>query len=94
MAATLTASLIAHQAGSRRAPAISVVASATRGGADILRWRLRRLGTEASAPSAASLTSAGTLLRTRNDAGDLVIARTPSPDEEDSDFATWTSIGT
>lgn len=94
MAATLTASLIAHQAGSRRAPAISVVASATRGGADILRWRLRRLGTEASAPSAASLTSAGTLLRMRNDAGDLVIARTPSPDEEDSDFATWTSIGT
>jgi len=87
----LSASLAAHQAGTARLPAIWVTASATRGGADLLRWTRCYTGSEADCPHAAVLTPAGTLLRVRNDAGAVRQSRVPAVSPA-STFSTWTQI--
>lgn len=93
MAVALSSSLLAHQSGTRRLPAISVVASARRSGIDVLRWERRYAGVEPDMPFAAAVTAAGTLLRVRNASGSLDVARTVSPAGEAAVFDSWVTLG-
>jgi hypothetical protein len=93
MAVSLSSSLLAHQAGARRLPALSVAAAATRAGVEILRWERRYAGSEPADPFACVITIAGTLLRARNQAGSLEIARTVTPGDDAALFDDWTPIG-
>jgi hypothetical protein len=73
---------------------VSVAASSTRGGAEILRWEERHSDAAVAAPFAAALATSGTLLRVRNAAGSLEVARTTSPESAGAVFDAWSALGT
>lgn len=90
----LSASLLAHQAGRARLPASAMIASARRGGVDLLRWTRCYTGSEADSPHAAVRTDAGTLIRVRNDGGAVMQSRVTgaSPGSSFSDWIQITSL--
>ncbi|MFN0146285.1 MAG: hypothetical protein ACKVT1_07230 [Dehalococcoidia bacterium] len=88
---TLSPTLIAHQKGANRVPAVGFVAQARRAGAHLLRWARWYSGAEPDSPHAAAVAGDGALLRARNDAGNLRVARVASPGPS-STYSTWTLL--
>ena len=89
---TLSSTLLAHQKGAIRIPAVSVVARDERFGMPILRWTRWYTGIEADAPHAACVLANGSLFRVRNDAGTVRYQLVTNP-ASGSVYSTWTSLG-
>ncbi|MBI5949876.1 MAG: hypothetical protein HY875_17200 [Chloroflexi bacterium] len=93
MAATLAASLTAHQKlPSGRKPVLSVTASAKRHQVDTLRWTRYYTGAEAAGASAVVVANDGALIRARIDgSGNVLVSRVTSPGSG-STYSSWTDI--
>ncbi|MGE5595521.1 MAG: hypothetical protein ACM3S1_05740 [Hyphomicrobiales bacterium] len=87
----LSASLAAHQLASARKPALTLTARASRGGMPLFPWTRLYSGSEPDSPHAAALTPAGTLVRARNDSGQLRVQRVANPSPA-SNFSAWTTL--
>lgn len=72
-------------------PAISLTLRNRRLGMHRFAWRQLYAGAEADAPVAACITDAGTLLRARNDGGNVDVARTPNPGDG-ATFSSWSNV--
>ncbi len=76
---TLAASLLTHQKGSNRSPYVQVTATAKKGGSHLLRWTRWYTGGESDTPHAATVANDGSLIRVRNNAGDLRVSVVAAP---------------
>lgn len=88
---TLSGTLAAHQQSGSRRPFLSVTASNKRSNAHLLRWARWYTGAEADSPHAAAIAGDGSLLRARNDAGNLQISRVATPTSS-STYSSWTLL--
>jgi hypothetical protein len=91
MSVAISSALEAHQRGNPRRPAVSVSVSAARGGMEILRWERLYTGGEPDAPHAFAIAPDGSLIRARNDSGELAVARVANPGPG-SGFSSWSNI--
>jgi len=92
LAVPISSSLAAHIKLAQRRPAVSVVVSSQRAGMDLLRWQRLYTGAEPDAPHAAALADDGSLLRARNNGGQVLVCRTTSPGVG-ANFSTWSNLG-
>lgn len=92
LAVPISSSLAAHLRLARRRPVVSVVVTSQRGGMDLLRWQRVYTGAEPGAPHAAALAADGSLLRARNNGGQLLVCRTTSPGLG-ANFSSWSNLG-
>jgi hypothetical protein len=88
---TLSPTLEAHQKASGRKPSIALSSQAMRAGAHLFRWQRWYTGVEADSPHAAAMPADGSLLRARNEAGNLRVSRVVTPNPI-SVFSTWTLL--
>ncbi|MFN0095109.1 MAG: hypothetical protein ACKVVT_10100 [Dehalococcoidia bacterium] len=89
---TLTANLLAAQKASPRRPYLEVTARARRAGALVFPWTRWYTGAEPDEPIAACVAGDGSLVRARNNAGNVRTSRVAPPVTSGSTFSTWTSL--
>jgi hypothetical protein len=89
---TLSSSLLAHQKLAARVPRVRLRCYSTRANLPIFRWSRYYTGAEADSPAAVVLSTDGSLLRARNDAGTLYHSKVAAPGSG-SNYSSWTSLG-
>jgi hypothetical protein len=93
MTMTLSVPLQAAISSSQRRPFVAVTATRTRAGLDLLRWERWFTASETDRPHAAVVTpdNGGSLIRARNNAGDIDVSRVNQPNSG-STFTSWTNL--
>ncbi|MCC7365310.1 MAG: hypothetical protein IT303_13165 [Dehalococcoidia bacterium] len=87
----MSPSLTAHQKLPHRAPALQLFAHPDRGGHVILRWERLYSGAEPDSTHAAAIANDGSLIRARNDAGNLRVSRVTNPGPG-STYSSWSLL--
>ena len=85
-------SLKVHQRGPDRLPHVRAIIRAERWGVPLLPWERLYTDDERDCPHALAVAGDGTVVRARNDAGELTVSRVSSPGA-DSAWGTWTGLG-
>ena len=89
---TLSSSLLAHQKLAARSPHVRLRCLSQRAKLPIFRWTRYYTGAEADSPAAVVLSTDGSLLRARNDAGTVHHSKVATPGSG-SNYSAWTSLG-
>ena len=72
---TLSSTLAAHQKAPERQPVVSLTAANRRANVHLLRWQRWYTGAENDSPHTCAVADDGSLLRARNDGGNLRVSR-------------------
>jgi hypothetical protein len=88
----ISATLRDHQRGPDRLPHVRVVVRAERWGIPLLPWERLYRGDESDCPHALAVTGDGAVIRVRNNAGSLAVARVANPGSG-SAWGAWTELG-